>query len=291
MVYASCFLMGGLGNQLFQIFATIAYSIRTNRRIIFTYNESLTTGTVRPTYWETFLMPLKFFTTLNYIYGLKNEDILHTFYRNNEVGFHYQEISDIDNKCNVILIGYYQSYRYFIDYLPSILSMIKLNKQQESVKKEFNLLNTSVIITMHFRLGDYKNIQGFHPLMSLTYYENALSELIHIRGIENCPSVLYFCQEEDNAIVSEYICILNKKWPGIVFNKVDDTIPDWKQMLIMSCCRDNIIANSTFSWWGAFLNQTSDKITFYPNEWFGPQLAKHNTSDLFPEDWKCISVN
>ena len=291
MFYASCFLMGGLGNQLFQIFATIAYSIRTNRRIVFTHCDSLTTGTVRPTYWETFLMPLKFFTTLNPAHGLTNYDILHNFYRNKEDGFHYREISDLDDKNNVILVGYYQSYRYFIDYLPSILSMIQLNKQQDSIKKELNLLNTSVTITMHFRLGDYKDIQGFHPLMPLMYYENALSELITIRGIENCPSVLYFCQAEDNVIVSDYVRVLNMKWPGIIFNKADDTIPDWKQMLIMSCCRDNIIANSTFSWWGAFLNQTTNKLVYYPSEWFGPQLAKHNTSDLFPANWKCVPVN
>jgi hypothetical protein len=55
-------------------------------------------------------------------------------------------------------------------------------------------------------------------------------------------------------------------------------------MLLMSVCDHNIIANSTFSWWGAYLNQNPSKIVCYPGTWFGPAL-KHDTRDLFPTDW------
>lgn len=291
MYYTSCFLMGGLGNQLFQIFTTIAYANRTRRRLIFTHSDRLTTGTVRSTYWDTLLSRLKMFTTFNEKYGLTNDDIHRNFYRHNESGFHYQEISPLYDETNVLLCGYYQSYKYFSKYLSSILSMIQLEHQQNSIKRKLNLVHSSSTITVHFRLGDYKDIQGFHPLMSLTYYKNALSEVIRVRGVDHCMRVLYLCQAEDNAIVSEYIRTLNALWPNIVFEKVDDSIPDWEQMLIMSCCRDNIIANSTFSWWGAFLNQNPDKVVCYPSQWFGVKLEKHDTKDLFPEDWRCVSVN
>jgi hypothetical protein len=61
-------------------------------------------------------------------------------------------------------------------------------------------------------------------------------------------------------------------------------LEDWEQLLMMSSCGHNIIANSTFSWWGAYLNSNPDKIVCYPETWFGPK-AQHDTLDLFPEDW------
>ena len=66
-----------------------------------------------------------------------------------------------------------------------------------------------------------------------------------------------------------------------------DTLDDWQQMLLMSCCHHNIIANSSFSWWAAYLNSNKDKIVCYPSVWFGPS-ANNNTKDLCPSDWTKI---
>ena len=55
-------------------------------------------------------------------------------------------------------------------------------------------------------------------------------------------------------------------------------------MLSMSCCEHNIIANSTFSWWGAYFNDKKEKIGCYPGQWFGPKLADKNTKDICPEE-------
>ena len=70
--------------------------------------------------------------------------------------------------------------------------------------------------------------------------------------------------------------------------KVKDDIPDWKQLLIMSICHHNIIANSTFSWWGAYFNTNPTKLVCYPNAWFGIKKQNYIMNDLFPENWKKI---
>jgi hypothetical protein len=76
----------------------------------------------------------------------------------------------------------------------------------------------------------------------------------------------------------------------IQFHFVRDTIADWQQMLLMSVCDHNIIANSTFSWWGAYLNANQTKIVCYPSLWFGYGVS-HDTRDMFPETWKKVDVS
>lgn len=99
--------------------------------------------------------------------------------------------------------------------------------------------------------------------------------------------VLYFCETEDVEQVISRVKQLSIFFPPphVEFVRVDDTIPDWKQMLIMSLCDDNIIANSTFSWWAAFLNLHPMKRVYYPAVWFGPDGPKVNEKDYFPEGW------
>ena len=78
------------------------------------------------------------------------------------------------------------------------------------------------------------------------------------------------------------------KFPEYNFVRGDNSLQDWEQMIYMSCCHHNIIANSSFSWWAAYLNSRSDKIVCYPSVWFGPS-ANHDTSDLCPPEW--IKIN
>jgi len=281
----TCSLMGGLGNQLFQICTTIAYGIETNRKIVFPYSENLQFGTTRPTYWNNFLSGLKMFTKPTD----EISSLMYTIYE--EPKFSYSKIHKYAKSERVCLAGYFQSYRYF-DYNKELLfKLFRLSAQQDNVMDQYpDTINSDYNnIAMHFRLGDYKNIQDCHPLMNYEYYDRALRHIINSKA-DVVHRVLYFCQEEDNLTVREIIDKLSDEFPGIIFEKADDSIPDWQQLLLMSCCNDNIIANSTFSWWGAYFNEKPSKIVCYPGKWFGAKL-EHDLNDLFPSEWHKIDCS
>jgi Glycosyl transferase family 11 len=270
----SCELMGGLGNQLFQIFATISYAMKHRQPFKFLYKDFLHD---RPTYWNTFLSSLKIFTTFS----------VPKFRLIRENGFKFQEIPGPNNNENVSLFGYFQSHKYFEENWNTMLRLIRLEQQKEAVKEQYNH-NYDNIVSMHFRLGDYKYKQDCHPLMKYEYYRNSVQHIID-RTENNKLKVLYFCEELDTEQVLIIINQLKEEFLECTFVKIDHEIFDWVQMLMMSLCRHNIIANSTFSWWGAYFNSHKDKIVCYPDVWFGPTLAKTDLRDLFPEMWTKIS--
>lgn len=280
----SCFLMGGLGNQLFQIFTTLAYGIRFNRKMVLPYTDVLNVGIDRPTYWESFLSSLKKFTTYNKSNKFSNDD-LSKLPQYREPCHHFSKIPKFKDEP-FTFFGYFQSYKYFEKEIDTIYALINLREQQELIRKEFpEYFNSSYVnISMHFRLGDYKNIQEYHPIMPYQYYENSLFHIVLHQPFVKPYRLLYFCEKEDNEIVTGHINMLKNKFSAVEFIKVDDSIEDWKQLLIMSCCDNNIIANSSFSWWGSYLNKNETKIVCSPKSWFGPKVNKI-TDDMFPAHW------
>jgi hypothetical protein len=295
--HVSCRLMGGLGNQLFQIFTTIAYGIEYQRNIVFPYSETLDVGIQRPTYWSSFLSSISSYTTLNPKYALSNRDLM-MYPLFNITKFRYQRLPKIPYD-RVMFQGYFQSYLYFEQYKEVLFNMINLDLQLSNIYSAYssyfieNLVPTSrCVISMHFRLGDYKEKQDCHPVLPYAYYHSALSAILSKdnRAIKTYR-VLYFCEEEDNEHVTDIIARLKQELTdcNIDFVKVDDTIADWEQMLLMACCDCNIIANSTFSWWGAYFNRSTTAIICYPSIWFGPSMPEC-VDDLFPGSWIKIDI-
>lgn len=290
MNYVSSYLMGGLGNQLFQIFVAISYGMKYKRRIIFAYNETSPGSVLRYTFWDTFLKHLDIFTTRHEKSKLTNQHVL-SFKRLNESSHNYQILHDTSIK-SILLFGYFQSYKYFEEYYSTISSLLRLDQQRNEVKEEYINLFTKTnndICSIHFRIGDYKNIQDCHPVLTTEYYKKALKRITSSNIISR---VLYFYQECDENDVLEHINILQEQDENtnIEFIGINHNIPDWKQMLLMSCCNHNIIANSTFSWWGAYFNNNTSKTITYPDQWFGPKLSEKNIDDLCPNDWNKINI-
>jgi hypothetical protein len=214
-----------------------------------------------------------------------------------ESGFQYQMIPSIKHD-NIYLQGYFQSYKYFLDEFDSISEILEIEKKKSMVRekceKYLEFLDFSTTASIHFRLGDYKKYPHIHPITPEIYYIESIRYLIEAtKHKNNVKTVLYFHEnnineKEDLQTVLGIITHLRKEFPYINFIDVsgnrNNDFQDWEQLLLMSCCHYNIIANSTFSWWGGFLNSFEDKIVIYPEKWFG-EGVKHNVCDLFPDGW------
>ena len=264
-------LHGGLGNQLFMLSTALAYSIDNNRELIITKyrNHICKDGSLRHTYTDNLFSNLK-----NCIKKLNSHDVLVI----KEKHFHYNFLSNYNN--NIIkLEGYFQSYKYFENHTEIINNIFQFDKYKSNTK-----YNT---ISLHFRIGDYKYYPSHHPTLKIDYYIKSL-EYIYNNDNKNYV-VEYACQDVDIECVNKKINILIKKFPNFTFKRIDPKLPDWKIMIYLSCCEHNIIANSTFSWWGAFINSNKNKIVTYPSVWFGKALQEKKTHDLFPQGW--IKIN
>jgi hypothetical protein len=276
----TCDLRGGLGNQLFQIFTTIAYALEHNRTFNFLSTETLggQSSTKRFTYWNSFLKPLKFFLF---------EKIPEYIVQVQEQGFEYAKLPPPPTAENIMLFGYFQSYKYFEAFKDTLFRFIRLEQHQQDPKYAEYRAKQGGCISMHFRLGDYKKASHFHPIMSVEYYHKALLHIVEETKQSN-HHVLFFCEDGDFDDVHSSICTLQVLFPECVFERAPSSLEDWEQLILMSCCKHNIIANSSFSWFGAYFNQNKEKLVCYPSLWFCGHGAHIVTDHLFPGDWTKI---
>jgi hypothetical protein len=285
-------LMGGLGNQLFQICMVISNAIDYESQFFFPDSERLCSK--RHTYWNTFLSRLKPFLTSEIF--IKNS--ITQIIREEKFEYVTPDANLLKNN-NVLFFGYFQSYKYFEHNYRTIYDLIDIDCAKNNLINKISDVNVlrnnnnyDNVISMHFRLGDYKNIQNCHPLMTLNYYSNCLKYLSENGvNLRECK-ILYFCESNlnDLKIVANIISKLRLEHPYLEFVR-QPGLEDYEEIILMSLCKYNIIANSTFSWWGAYFNSREDKIVMYPNVWFGPSLSDKNVKDLNPPSWIEISCD
>jgi hypothetical protein len=166
--------------------------------------------------------------------------------------------------------------------------MINLDNQKAGIaEKHKDLLSgAKKPISLHFRIGDYVKNPAMHPLLSTSYYINCINYLKSLfPDLEEHYYLLVFGELCDNEKISRAIESIKEIY-NISIIVCDYNVPDYEQLLLMSLCSHNIIANSTFSWWGAYFNNATNKIVCYPSIWNG---SSNNVKDLFPESWIKIS--
>ena len=181
-----------------------------------------------------------------------------------------------DIEQNHFLIGHFQSYKYFDDYRASVLEEFRfstdyLSENSKQMAKEINSCNS---VSIHVRRGDYLNNYYFETLgkiCDLDYYNRAI-EVINT----HVTNAHFFVFSDDPKYVADNLNIKNATY--VDFNVGTDS---WQDMYLMSQCKHNIIANSTFSWWGAWLNVNETKIVVAPHRWF----ANIEEDEIVPNEW------
>jgi hypothetical protein len=193
-----------------------------------------------------------------------------------EEQFHFSELPKL-NPFFTYLTGYWQSYKYFElirDDLAYIFKPLHLDNYSKELIEKLKKNNS---LSLHIRRGDYvTNFRAniFHGLCDLDYYNKAVN---YIRCIKQVDLICIFSDDIDWVKQNLFI-------EGVDIIYISEFVIDHIQEFeIMKQCQHNIIANSSFSWWAAFLNSNPEKIVIAPKKWFNDQSI--NTSDLCPQEW------
>lgn len=257
--------IGRLGNNMFQIANSIGYA----KRYGYTWASDAWGGVSEPysSIHQTYPnLPKEHFGSGVRFHEHNNEFCqLHRMHKD-DCHFDYHPHPDLGP--NVSFTGFYQSYKYF-------------ENAEEEVKKVFELPHWKEYedyVSIHVRRGDYVQYSGSFPPITVDYVERALGKLIHLNPIK----LIVF--SDDIAWCKQNM----SHWTGIV--EFSECRTDRQDLEIMASCRHHIIANSTFSWWAAYLGHNPERIVIAPSckrgSWFGMQAGvKKDVVDLLPPNW------
>ena len=248
-------LQGGLGNQLFQWAYGKSLAVNYNTSLYLDLKSYINQGNNTPRAFELNKFP-------NFNHEQPQIEPKNTI----EIvdNFNYSELLYNEN-YNYFLNGFWQSEKYFLNTSELIREQLQpTTKTLEKLKKKIN----GKSISLHVRRTDYVTSNGFHPVQTVEYYNKA------IETIGSYDQILVFSDDIN-------WCKENLNYDNVLFVENQDNLED---MWLMSLCDHNIIANSSFSWWGAWLNQNKDKIVIAPKNWFGSQ-SNLNDLDIIPNNW------
>lgn len=279
MPIISCHLMGGLGNQMFQIAATTAYALDNGAEAVFPFTTDLGCSR-KKSYTDSVLKKTKR-DDLNKLFSktttvqLNENGSVHAYAR-------LPSLKEIFSSGtvggNVYLNGYFQSHKYFEKHSDVIKNLFDDENEKELLKIKYFLLDQLESLSIHVRRGDYVHLQDVHYNLPISYYANALNVIKENSDFET-RRVFIFSDDIEWCKNSQFFSSI----PNVVFVDEDEVV----SLYLMSMCTHHIIANSTFSWWGAYLSGSKNVVM--PSKWFGPKGPQHNVEDMRVDGWRIIS--
>jgi hypothetical protein len=249
-------LMGGVGNLLFQVATAYAHSKRVGDECYLDLSRDIISCT--PHYNNLSVYKDNIFR------NFKNHSRMHHQHRHEEPSHRYSPIPRIPN---LFLFGYFQSDKYFSDYADEIKSLVS-PKQEELdyiIGKYKDILDMDTV-SVHVRRGDYLKFNA-SAVLPIDYYKRALSLFPNKKVVVFSDDIQY-CKNEFG---SDATYITGER--------------DYIDIYIMSRCKNNIISNSSFSWWGSYLNNHHDKKVVAPKLWNGHYT---DNPDIYCSNWITI---
>jgi hypothetical protein len=251
-------LLGGLGNQMFEMANAYAYAKNNNMSLI----VNKTSNMKNKSYWDSIFKDIQT--------DIKCES--YKWKKLTEKNFHYQPLPTFKSNVNIKLDGYFQSAKYFNLFKQDLITLFTKHIDIDlSIEKQST---ESQLVSVHVRRGDYLKYK-LHTNVGQYYLEKAMSTIESKIGT-NIEYVVFsddlpWCKNNFNTF-----------FPTRVFHYCSKG-QDYEQMFLMSLCDHNIIANSSFSWWGAWMNNKSSQIVTAPSNWFTG--SNKNWQDIYCENW------
>jgi len=277
---------GRIGNVLFEIAGAIAYANRFNRPFAF------------PSF-PGFPNLDKYSPSL---FGFADDDEFAKSlqdYDDGDFGKNVPFPADV----NVRLTGFYQNYKLFEPFKDQVFDVLGLPKIREdalskigpSFKDRGLFCDNATTVSLHIRRGDYQNLKCYFLNLDEYYYKGALLKIAEKLG----PApIKVLCFYEKNSVepskqlvdaLKDDADLANYAFEYYPFLEImDEPVTDVEELAIMSHCKHHILANSTYSWWGAYMNPDPDKIVCYPDEHYNHQLQYLSSAGMNLPEW--ISV-
>lgn len=262
---------GRFGNQMFQFASTLGVGRKLGHGVKFpshntTNPQNGVLGNGKP-HTQYFELPNCF----NIDGNLLGEVSYKHQYNETKFGFS-DDVFSIPDETN--LRGYFQAEKYFKHVEDEIRTNFTFKDEiREKSLSLFPKLEYETV-GIHIRLNDYLSLSQYHPVCSVEYYNEALKNF--------SDKNYYFIVFSDDKKMAKEIFGESQNLLYI------DNENSYVDMCLMSMCNHNIIANSSFSWWGAWLNPNPDKRVVAPKQWFGPAYNHHYMGDLYCEGWVVV---
>ena len=282
-------ITSGLGNQLFQYALGRSLALQHKTSLYFDlsyYRQAYETDTLRAFKLDRFNIDYEVLNNSPYLYVSKftkllpNRTLKPLFRFVQEKHFHFDAGVRKASAAFVTLDGFWQSERYFGENEPIIRQDLQFNRETGDTFARYKteIAQSQQPVSLHIRRGDYVNHPEFSKsfgFLGLDYYQAAIALLK-----SRFASFKLFIFSDDPEWVRENL-ITDVDYTLVVNTGADADLDD---LHLMSLCSHHVIANSSFSWWGAWLNADPDKVVIAPKTWFRNK-PDWNTADLVPTSW------
>ena len=288
-------LVGGLGNQMFQYAAALGLAVRQGRALKMEVS-AFEACDKRSYQLDCLKVPQDLYTGLplfqpgsnsiaaRVIRKIKRDVFKASAFRKGvycQPHFHFDPAFFKLSGVEILLNGYFQSPRHFESVAELLRERFQPVAPLSAMAADWaaKIAASPCSVSLHVRRGDYLQAPhaAQHDALDRDYYDRAVNLVRDLAGRE----VEFFLFSDEPDFIAEAFAGL----PGAHVVRSDPST-SWEDMFLMARCRHNIIANSSYSWWGAWLNPAQGKRVIAPARWFTPdRLATCNVLDLYPDDW------